>query len=66
MNKLKKIWNTPDDADIGYFIEVDLKYPNKKRRKTKNFPFCPENKTSNKNDFSDMRKRKPDNYTQKN
>ena len=26
MNKLEKNINTPDDGDIGYFIEVDLGY----------------------------------------
>ena len=41
--KLEDILNTPDDSDIGYFIEVDLKYPNNIKEKTKNFPFCPEN-----------------------
>ena len=25
--KLEDILNTPDDSDIGYFIDVDLKYP---------------------------------------
>ena len=30
--------NTPDDSDIGYLIEVDLKYPDKKK-----FPFAPVN-----------------------
>ena len=42
MNELE-ILNTPDDSDFGYFVEVDLRYPDIKK-KTKNFPFCPENK----------------------
>ena len=43
-NWLEEILDTPDDSDIGYFIEVDLKYANKIKEKTKHFPFCPENK----------------------
>ena len=35
--------DTPDDDDIGYFLEVDLKYPDDIKQKTKYFPFCPEN-----------------------
>ena len=32
---LNKIINTPDDSDIGYFLEVDLSWPyNKKKQKT--------------------------------
>ena len=27
-NKLEDILNTPDDSDIGYFVEVDLNYSN--------------------------------------
>ena len=27
MDKLEEVLNTPDDNDIGYFFEVDLKYP---------------------------------------
>ena len=42
--KLEDILNTPDYSDIGYFIEVDLKYPDNIKEKTKNFPFAPENK----------------------
>ena len=42
--KIEDIINTPDDSDIGYFIEVDLKYPNNIKEKTKNFPFYPVNK----------------------
>ena len=42
--KLQDILKTPDDSDIGYFIEVDLKYPDNIKYKTRNFPFAPENK----------------------
>ena len=42
------ILNTPDDADIGYFLEIDLKYPDDMKQKTKYFPFCPENKKKSK------------------
>ena len=63
--KLEDILNTPDDSDIGYFVEVDLKYPDNIKERTKNFPFAPENKKINPDDFSDyMKKIKPDNYTQ--
>ena len=51
--KLEDILNTPDDSDFGYFIEVDLKYPDNIKEKTKNFPFAPENKKINPNKFSD-------------
>ena len=42
--KLEVILNTPDDSDIGYFIEVDLKYSDNIKQKTKIFPFAPVNK----------------------
>ena len=29
--RLEDIISTPDDSDIGYFVEVDMKNPNKKR-----------------------------------
>ena len=35
--KLEDILNTPDDSEIGYFIEVDLKCSDKKKRKPKNY-----------------------------
>ena len=41
---LEKFLNTPNDNDIGYFFEVDLKYPYIYGKKTKNSPFHPENK----------------------
>ena len=53
MNWLKEILNTPDDNEIGYFLEVDLKYPDNIKQKTKHFPFCPENRKINPDKYSD-------------
>ena len=59
--KLEDILNTPDDSNTGYFIEVDLTYPNNIKKKTKNFPFTPVNKKYNPDKFSDyMKEIKPD------
>ena len=64
---LEDILNTPDDSDIAYLIEVDLKYPDNIKEKTKNFPFCPENKKTNPDTFSNyMKEIEPDTYTQTN
>ena len=41
---LEGILNTPDDTDIGYFLEVDLGYPDNKEEKTRKFLFGPDNK----------------------
>ena len=61
---LENILNSPDDSDIGYFVEVDIKYPDNIKQKTKNFPFAPENKKINPDTFNDyMKEIKPDNYT---
>ena len=38
--KLEDILKTPDDSDTGYFIEVDLKYPDNIIGKTKTFSVC--------------------------
>ena len=63
--KLEDILTTPVDSDIGYFVEVDLKYPDEIREKTESFPFFPENKISPKDKFSKhMNDIKLDNYTQ--
>ena len=63
-NWLDEILNTPDDADIGYFLEVDLKYPDNIKEETKHFPFCPENEKINPDKYNDyMKKIKPKNYT---
>ena len=42
--KLEDILNTPDDSDIGFFVEVDIKYPDIIKKKTKHFPSAPEKK----------------------
>ena len=62
---LEDILNTPDDSDIGYFIVVNLTYPNKIKEKTKNFPFAPVNKKNNPDKFRDyMKEIEPDTYIQ--
>ena len=43
---LEDMINTSDDSDIGYFVEVDLKYPDNIKEITENFPFAPVNKKS--------------------
>ena len=63
--ELEDILNTPDNSVIGCFIEVDLKYPNNIKEKTKSFPFAPVNEKVNSDNFNDfMRENKPDTYTQ--
>ena len=42
-----------------------MKYPDIIKKKTKNFPFCPENKVVHKDKCNDfMKKIKPKNYTE--
>ena len=63
--KLEDILNTPDDNNIGYFVEADLLYPENTKKKTKNFPFAPVNKKIDPDNFNDyMKEIKPDTYTQ--
>ena len=38
--KLEDILKTPDESGIGYFIEVDLRYPDDIKEKNKGFSFC--------------------------
>ena len=55
-----EILNTSDNSDIGYFLEVDVRYPYSIGQRTKHFPFCPGNKSISKEDFIDnMKKIKP-------
>ena len=63
--ELEDILNTPDESDIGYFIEVDLKYSDKIKEKTKNLPSAPVNKKINPDDFSGyMKEIKPETYNE--
>ena len=48
-----KVLSTHVCSNIDYVLIVDLIYPDNIKYKSKNFPFCPENKTIN-----------PDNYTE--
>ena len=50
---IDKVLNTHDCSNTGYILTVDLIYPDNNKYKSKNFPFCPENKSIN-----------PDNYTE--
>ena len=52
MSKIEEILSTPDDSDNANFVEVDLKYPDNIKGKTKNFPFCPENKITNEDKYN--------------
>ena len=51
--KLAGIINTPDDSDFGYFIEIDLKYLDNIKEKTKNFLFALQNKIIHKEKYND-------------
>ena len=63
MDELEEILSTPDDNDICYFVEVDLKYPDNTKEKTKHFPFFPEIKKTNPEKYSEyLKKIKPKNY----
>ena len=51
---------TPDDRDIGYFGEVELKCPDEIKHRTKKLPFAPENKFSTQDKFTkNMNEMKP-------
>ena len=57
--------NTPDDSDIGYFVEVDIKYSNHMKEKTKIFPFSPGKKINPVDFVPNMNELEPNIYTRK-
>ena len=64
MNKLEEVSNTLGGSDIGYFVGVDLRYPDNIKEKTENFPFCPANKVIPKDKYNEyMKKLKPKKFT---
>ena len=65
MNKLEEILNAPDDSDFGYFLEIDLRYLDIIKEKTKNFPLCPEKKVVHKDKYDGyLENIKPQIYTE--
>ena len=64
IKKLEEVLKTPDGSNIGYSIEVELKYPNDMKEKAKSFPFAAGNKIINKDNFDDyIKKIRPKKYT---
>ena len=60
---LKSILRTPDKDEHGFLIVSDLGYPSSIHEKTNYFPFLPDEKTINVEDFSPhMMKNKPEIY----
>ena len=54
----KDTLNALDDSDNGCFVNVDIKYPDEVKHKTKTFPICPLNNFSPKDKFSKFSKHK--------
>ena len=53
---LEDIINTPDDNDIGYFLEVDLGYHQNMRKKPKKIPSLLKKKDISEDDFNEHKK----------
>ena len=53
---VNKFLNTHHCSDIGYVLRVDSIYPDNIKCKSKNFPFCPENKITNPENFTEHTK----------
>ena len=64
-NQLEGILKNPVGIKIGYLIDVDIKYPDNTKQKTKKFPNAAENKFNPQDKFTKcMKNIKPDNCTQ--
>ena len=64
MNKLEEIFFTPDNSDIGFFLEIDSSCSDNIKEKTKKNPFFPEKKVIHKDKYIEyLKKMKPKNVT---
>ena len=64
MNELEEVLDAPDENDVGFFVDVDSKYLDQTKQKSKIFPFAPENKIINENKYNEYKKKiKPKKYT---
>ena len=62
--ELEDLLNTPHDSDIGYFVELDINYPDNIKAK-QNIFHCSSGKKTIPHDFSDYKEEiKPDTHTQ--
>ena len=61
-SSLKTILRTPDNDEHGFSIECDLENPSSIHEKTKYFPFLPDKKTIEVDDFSTYMINKPEKY----
>ena len=59
---MEDILNNFDDNEVGYFLDVDLKYLDEIKKKTKNFPFSPENQFSLQDKLTDYMKKNETRY----
>ena len=54
--KIEDVIKTPDDADIGYMVEVDISFPPQIHELLKQFVPCPENIIPKTEWFSEYQK----------
>ena len=65
-DNLDDILMTPNDLDIGYCVEDDVKYSDEITEKTKIFSFCPEKKVSPQKKFNEYVNEMKANFCQQN
>src|SRR3977135_1611314 len=52
----RQIKNVPDESNVGYFLQVDLHYPNSIKELTKNFPLAPNKRSVAAEELSDYQR----------